>query len=163
MAARIPSDRAWRHFRFGWWTLLVFLSMGAILELFHAFKVEWYLDVGYETRRLMWRLAHAHGALLGLVNVVFASTLQLTGRPSGRSGEWASHCLIAATVVLPGGFFLGGASVYGGDPGLGVVVAPVGAVFLFVSVALVARGLGPASEPEEAGDGDGPGPEPGDG
>ena len=64
-----------RHLRFGWWSLLGFLILGLALELLRGFKVGLYLDVPNETRRLMWTLAHAHGALLGLVHIAFAVSL----------------------------------------------------------------------------------------
>ncbi|PYL06334.1 MAG: hypothetical protein DME34_09145, partial [Verrucomicrobia bacterium] len=57
-----------RNLRFGWWSLLVFLMIGAGLETLHGFKIGWYVDVGNETRRLMFTLAHAHGTALALVN-----------------------------------------------------------------------------------------------
>jgi len=63
----LPSDASKltsRHLLWGWWGLLVFLSLGIILEALHGFKVGAYLDVGNETRRLMWTLAHAHGTML---------------------------------------------------------------------------------------------------
>ena len=50
-----------RHLRIGYWALALFVTMGLLLETLHAFKVGAYLDVQNETRRLMWRLAHAHG------------------------------------------------------------------------------------------------------
>jgi len=37
------------------------------------------------------------------------------------------------------GFFLGGLFVYPPDPGLGIALVPIGGVFLFTGVALVAR------------------------
>jgi len=63
-----------RNLRFGWWSLLVFLSLGGVLETLHGFKVGWYVDVGNEMRRLMFTLAHAHGTALALVNIVAALT-----------------------------------------------------------------------------------------
>ena len=36
------------HLRFGWWSLLVFLSLGIALETLHGFKIGWYLDVANE-------------------------------------------------------------------------------------------------------------------
>ena len=63
-----------RNLRFGWWSLLVFLSLGGVLETLHGFKVGWYVDVGNETRRLMFTLAHAHGTLLALVNIAAVLT-----------------------------------------------------------------------------------------
>jgi hypothetical protein len=43
-----------------------------------------------------------------------------------------------ANIVLPGGFFLGGVTIYGGDPGLGILLVPVGAFFLLAGVLLTA-------------------------
>ena len=51
-----PSDLTSRHLRFGWGSLLVFVLLGGVLEGMHGFKVDWYLAVGNETQRLMWRL-----------------------------------------------------------------------------------------------------------
>ena len=33
------------HLRVGWWSLLIFLTLGLILEGMHGLKVGWYLDV----------------------------------------------------------------------------------------------------------------------
>jgi hypothetical protein len=127
-----------RHLVVGWWALLVFLTLGVVLEALHGFKVGWYLDLANETRRLMFRLGHAHGALLGLVNVAFALTLRALGEDAEREARVPSLCLLAATVLLPGGFLLGGLVVYGGDPGRGVLLVPVGAALFFVAVAVTA-------------------------
>lgn len=121
-----------RHLRFGWWALLAYLSLGMSLEAMHAFKVDWYLSVANETRRLMLTLGHSHGTLLALVNVAFA--LSLARLAPGGSRRVASHCLLAATLLLPGGFLLGGLVVYGGDPGPGILLVPVGALLLLVGV-----------------------------
>src|SRR4051794_6786004 len=59
------------HLRFGWWSLLLFLTLGMVLEGLHGFKVAWYLNVSTQTRRLLWTLAHAHGTALGLVHIAF--------------------------------------------------------------------------------------------
>lgn len=132
---------AQRHLAFGWWVLLTFLVLGGVLEALHGFKVSWYLAVGNETRRLMWTLAHAHGALLGIVNIAFALTIRALAEDSGdeeRSWTLPSSALLAATVFIPGGFFLGGTVVYGGDPGRGILLLPVGAVALFAAVFAIA-------------------------
>jgi hypothetical protein len=50
-------------------------------------------------------------------------------------------------VCLPGGFFLGGVSFYSGDPGLGVLLVPVGAVLLLAGVFMTARAMGVMAEP----------------
>jgi hypothetical protein len=87
----------------------------------------------------MWTLAHAHGTLLALINLVFATTVHLLAlTPKAR--KVASILLSGATVLMPSGFFLGGLVFYGGDPGFGILLLPLGAIFLLVAVYLVARG-----------------------
>jgi hypothetical protein len=129
---------ALRHLRFGWWALLLFASLGVTLEILHGLKIGWYLDLQNQTRRLMWTLAHAHGVLIALVNVVLASTLvNFTSRVT-RTIRIGSACLLCAGILVPGGFFLGGLTIYGGDPGLGILVVPVGALLLLGGVFLTA-------------------------
>jgi len=127
-----------RHLRFGWASLFVFAVLGGVLEAMHGFKVDWYLAVGNETQRLLWRLAHAHGTFLALVHVGFAATLGLAGE---RRPRLASPCLIGASVALPGGFLLGAFGSYGGDPGVGIVLVPLGLVLLLVAIASTLRSL----------------------
>ena len=138
---------AQRHLRFGWWTLLVFLTLGLVLEALHGFKIGAYLNLSNATRRLVWTLAHAHGTLFGLVNIAFAFTV-------GRLPDWparprviASACLRGATLLMPAGFFLGGVRVYSGDPGIGIVLVPVGGLLLLVAVLLTALAVKP-TKPE---------------
>ena len=128
-----------RNLRFGWWSLLIFLSLGAVLEALHGFKVRWYVDVGNETRRLMFTLAHAHGTLLALVNIVAGLSGRIVERFTLRSS--VSFALIWAAILLPAGFFFGGIVTYDGDPGLGVWLVPVGAALLFYSVGRIALDL----------------------
>jgi hypothetical protein len=49
--------------------------------------------------------------------------------------------LLAASVLMPGGFLLGGIWVYAGDPGLGILLVPVGGVLLFAAVLCAALSL----------------------
>ena len=130
-------DYARRHVKFGWWSLLVFASAGLVLESLHGFKVRGYVDASSETRRLMWTLAHAHGALVGLINIV--AGVMWRAFPLPPNPQLVSAALIAAGVLLPGGFFLGGVAFYGGDPGLGTLLIPVGAVLLLYALFSVAR------------------------
>lgn len=133
------------HLRFGWWALLGYLTLGIVLEVLHGFKIGWYLNVSSETRRLLFTLAHAHGTLLALVNMAFSfAVAQLCGW-SGTRRKVASSSLKAATVLLPGGFFLGGLVIYHGDPGLGILLVPLGALFLLLAVLLSALAMKPAN------------------
>jgi hypothetical protein len=119
----------------------VFAALGLVLESLHGFKVAAYLDVSNETRRLMWRLAHAHGALLGAINILFALTLGTSPSPVFPGVPRTSTALIAATILLPVGFFLGGVVFYSGDPGLGILLVPIGGVLLLLALFWTARGL----------------------
>ena len=86
MSLSEESALARRQARFGWWTLLTFLTLGIVIEALHAFKVPWLLDVQNETRRFMWRLAHAHGILASAMGT----------RNLGTAGTWA---IIAGTAI----------------------------------------------------------------
>ena len=127
-----------KHVALGWWSLLLFLSLGLVLEGLHGLKVGWYLDVSNHTRREMLTLAHTHGTLLSLVHLVFAFTVWMTGIRDGSRRRIASLSLTAALVCMPGGFLLGGLFFWGGDPGLGILLVPLGGLFLFVAVLLTA-------------------------
>src|SRR5260370_31278345 len=137
--AETIKKNAHRNLRFGWWSLLVFLSLGGALETLHGFKIGWYVDVGNETRRLMFTLAHAHGTLLALINIAARLTARKMDRFELRPS--VSFALIWAAILLPAGFFLGGIVIYDGDPGLGVWLVPIGALLLFYSLARVAIDL----------------------
>ncbi|HWE52065.1 MAG TPA: hypothetical protein VG273_19890 [Bryobacteraceae bacterium] len=129
-----------RHLRFGWYSFLAFATLGLVLETLHGFKIRAYLDLTNETRRLMWTLAHAHGTLLSLLNVLFALTLRLFPEVRVRHLKAVSNCLILATLLLPGGFLIAGFVTYGGDPGIGILVVPIGAVLLLIAICMLARG-----------------------
>ena len=124
-----------RHLAFGWWSLAVFASLGAVLEALHGWKVDWYLAVGNETRRLLWRLAHAHGTFLALLHLAFG----LGVAHAARAPRLASGCLVAASVCLPGGFLLAGLGAQGGDPGMAIALVPFGALLLVTAAIATAR------------------------
>jgi hypothetical protein len=144
------------HLRFGWWSLFVFTTLGLVLEAFHGFKAGLYLDVSNDTRRLMWTLAHAHGTLLAIINIVFGLSVYVAP-PTEREKRLISASLIGATVVLPAGFFLGGTVFYNGDPGLGILLVPLGAIMMLLAIMVVARSFpgsgsrkAPARSPRDA-------------
>ncbi|MBK7948461.1 MAG: hypothetical protein IPK00_06880 [Deltaproteobacteria bacterium] len=134
------EQTAAKHLAFGWWLVVASIALGTALEALHALKLGVYLDVANETRRLLWTLAHAHGALLGLVHVAFATSLPKLAALSPGGRTLASRALGAGSLLLPAGFFLGGVFVYEGDPGLGVLLAPVGAALVLVAVVVIALG-----------------------
>lgn len=116
--------------------MALFAALGIALEGMHGLKVAWYLEQANETRRLMFTLSHAHGTLLSVLNLVFGTLLQVMG--GGSSKMIASRCLLASTVLMPFGFFLGGLYIYAGDPGLGVMLVPAGALCLIIAASACA-------------------------
>ncbi len=128
-----------RHLRLGWWTLLAVVALGLGLALLRLLDIDAYQHPANETRRLMWTLAHVHAAVLGLLHVLFGVSFTLAPALAPASPRLPSRALTAAGLLLPAGFFLGGVSIYGGDPGLGILGVPVGAVCLLVAVVAVTR------------------------
>ncbi|MEE3285617.1 MAG: hypothetical protein VX311_13630 [Planctomycetota bacterium] len=147
-----------RHMVIGWWSLLIFVVLGLVLESMHGFKVAWYVNSGEpETTRLMMRLAHAHGTFLSLVHLAFAWTVSQATGFQGRSRSVASRSVQASGILVPAGFLLAGLpgfvktgglrlGVLGGDPGLGIVLVPIGALVLTLALYLVARGASTTPE-----------------
>ena len=124
------------HRRFGWTSLLLWMCLGLVLEMFHGIKLGSYLLD--PLRRELWILAHFHGSLLAVVNLVYVRWAEAPGTPAAaRVG--ASRALLAGSVLMPVGFLLGGAFHYEGDPGPGIFLAPIGALMLLYPVALQAR------------------------
>ena len=89
--AKALPDIAFWHLRVGWWSLLLFLTLGILLEAMHGFKVQAYLGEQNATRRLMWTLAHVHGTLLSLVHLGFASAANILGEPFVTNASWRSR------------------------------------------------------------------------
>ena len=121
--------------------MLVFATLGLVLESLHGFKVRAYLDVSNETRRLMWTLAHAHGTLLAVLNIVFGLSLRVVPEVTTSRLAIVSPALAGATIVMPAAFFLGGIVFYAGDPGLGILLLPVGAFLLLAAIFWIARDI----------------------
>jgi hypothetical protein len=132
------ADVARRHLRVGFAALAFFVLLGAVLEALHAFKVAGYLDAEHETRRLMLRLAHAHGTLLSILNIVFGLTAKAYPR---ACTALSSAAMFVSLALVPLGFGLGGISARGGDPGALVLLVPPGALSLFAGLLLTARRL----------------------
>lgn len=143
------ASLARKHVRFGWLMLAAFAIVGITLEGFHGFKTGWYLEDAYETRRLLFTLGHAHGALLSLINIVFGVTSAVLGGSLPRLLQ-VSRLLLVGTVLLPAGFFLGGFGLYGADPGVGVYLVPIGGLCVLAAFVIAALSSGspvPDAEP----------------
>ena len=134
----LPDQSALREFhaRIGWCLLALFGSLGLGLEILHAFKLQYYLGVMNETRRAMWTLAHAHGTLLAVVHLAYSATLPLLPQLAGAMGLLTSRLISLASCCMPLGFFLGGLVFLDGDPGLGILLVPVGAIALIAAATI---------------------------
>ena len=113
--------------RAGWLLLAISLPFGLTLEALHGFS---------EMRREMWRLAHAHGTLLGILCLVFAAIAEAHVAAPIRARVAAM--IRWGAVLMPLGFFLGGILNSEGDPSLGIALVPVGALLLVVALVRVA-------------------------
>jgi hypothetical protein len=120
--------------RTGWLLLAIALPFGVTLEALHGFKVQAYLSS--EMRREMWRLAHAHGTLLGILCLVFAALADRHVPDTIRPG--VATMIRWGAVLMPLGFFLGGVLNSEGDPSLGILIVPIGAVLLIWALVRVA-------------------------
>lgn len=119
-----------RTLRTGWLLLAVSLPLGVTLEALHGFKARFYL--ASELRRELWRLAHAHGTLLGILCLVFVTLAPQHLADSGRAS--IARLVRWGAVLMPLGFFAGGILNSEGDPSLGIVLVPVGAGLLLVAL-----------------------------
>ena len=126
------------HARLGWWMLAIFAACGLVLESLIGLRTPWLVDVGAETRRTMLRLAHAHGALLGLVHVAFAASLR-TGLVGVAESPWRSRLFTTGSLLVPVGFAAGGLWFLEAEPGLGVLLVPVGAIAVVAALVSIAR------------------------
>ena len=116
--------------RQGWISLAAWIVFGLLIEGLIGFRSPVLLDDS--TRREMFRLAHAHGTLLNLVLIAAAICAKLD---LVRLGPIASLGFRSAVVLLPAGFLLAGIWHFKDDPGLGILLVPIGAVLL-LAVAL---------------------------
>ncbi len=116
--------------RTGYWLLAVSLPLGVTLEALHGFKVRSFLES--EMRRELFRLAHAHGTLLGILCLVFAALAERNVPEASRTS--IARLIAWGAVLMPLGFFLGGILNSEGDPSLGIALVPVGAALLIVAL-----------------------------
>jgi hypothetical protein len=112
------------------------MSVGFLLESLMAFKASAYLDD--LQRRELFRLAHAHGSLLGVVLVLVALWVERGSRLSRA----AIFALRFGAVVMPVGFLAAGLWHPESDPGLAIWLVPIGAlplIFSLISIVLCSR------------------------
>lgn len=125
-----------RHLRLSLAATALFLALGLGLEAMLGLRAQGVLDD--PLRRELLRLGHAHGAILGLLNVALALAMERLG----TAAAWATRIRLAALVgaLAVGLGFVGGGLWHGPtDPGPLVLAVPAGAILL--ASALVATAL----------------------
>lgn len=132
----MKKDEVGRLRCFGWVSLFIWALGGACLEWAHAFKLAAYLDD--EVVRLMLRLAHAHGVGLSLVVLAFATSFDGLFDLNENHGANVGRTLRLGACMLPAGFLLGALCHSESDPGLGIGLAPVGALCVIMALAQTA-------------------------
>jgi len=132
--AKTTDSAIRKTLRAGWLLLAISLPFGVTLEALHGFKVQAYL--ASDMRREMWRLAHAHGTLLGILCLV--SGLLADAHIAEAVRPRVLAMIRWGAVLMPLGFFLGGVLNSEGDPSLGILLVPIGALLLVVALVRVA-------------------------
>jgi hypothetical protein len=120
-----------RHLRLSLAAVALFLAMGLALEAMLGLRAQGV--PGDPLRRELLRLGHAHGAILGLLNVALAFAMERLATPAA----WATRIRLAAlTGALAVGLgFVGGGLWHGRtDPGPLVLAVPAGAILLLSSL-----------------------------
>jgi hypothetical protein len=126
-------DRARRAARVhGFALLFVSACMGFTLEAAHALKLSSYLDVPLRRELLTW--AHAHGVGLALVLLAYASNAVVSTRTASHE-----RTLAAGSVLMPLGFALASIDLHESDPGVAIVLVPVGALLVLRALYVALR------------------------
>ena len=123
------------HVRLSLLLVAAFLGLGIIVESLLGTRAAALWDD--ELRREFVRLGHAHGGLLGLLNLGIGWAMLHLRTPEG----WARKLRVAAWsgAALVGLGFLGGGIWHGAtDPGLLILMVPTGALLLLSSLLVVA-------------------------
>lgn len=123
--------------RYGWTAVAVFMLIGLFLESLHLVKAPFYMEINI--RRELWTLAHAHGTLLGVLNIVFGLCAQ-SCIVSETKRATASVTLRTGALLMPVGFFAGGFYNSEVDPSPGILLVPIGALLVLHAVTITAIG-----------------------
>jgi hypothetical protein len=117
----------------GWISIAVWMTLGLLLEGLLGYKTPAYLLDN--ERRELFRLAHAHGTLLGLL-LVAAALCDAKFKLAAPRSVWLS--LRVGAGLMPLGFLLAGIWHYESDPGLAIWLVPPAALLLICGVVAVA-------------------------
>lgn len=137
-----------RHLRLALAVTTLFLAMGLWLEAMLGLRAQGLHDDAL--RREFLRLGHAHGALLGLLNVGLGLAMERLRTPAAWATRIRPAALCGALAVGLG--FVGGGLWHGPtDPGPLVLAVPAGAMLLVSSLGATVL-LRPAGAPQPPAD-----------
>ncbi|MCA9710655.1 MAG: hypothetical protein KDK70_32735 [Myxococcales bacterium] len=123
------------HLRLSLVLVVVFMASGLWLEAMLGLRADGWVDDAL--RRELLRLGHAHGGLLGLLNVGLGWAIERLGTPAAWAGRVRLAAWLGAAAVGLG--FVGGGLWHGPtDPGPLVLAVPAGALLLLSSLVAVA-------------------------
>lgn len=126
----------------GWLSVSLWMMFGLLLEGLLGYKIPTYLEDA--ERRELFRLAHAHGTLLGLVLVIAGVWLEKKAAPRG-----ALIALRVGAIVMPLGFALAGLWHPEGDPGPFIWLVPPGALLVIFGTLALALSARKRSTPDQ--------------
>jgi hypothetical protein len=139
-ASASPAHRLLRQ---GWASIAVWMSVGLLLEGLLGYKIPAYLSD--PQRRELFRLAHTHGTLLGILLIVAALALE-----RGAAVPKAAHtALRIGALLMPAGFFVAGIWHTEGDPGLAIWLVPPGALLVIYAAVAFTLAQFKKSTPED--------------
>lgn len=107
----------------GWISLAFWMVIGLFLEGLMGYKIPAYLEDSQ--RRELFRLAHTHGTLLGLLLIIGAICAKQFALEIGAPPRLA---LKIGTILMPTAFFIAGIWHSETDPGLAIWLVPVAAI-----------------------------------
>jgi hypothetical protein len=129
----LQDEEARRCRRFGWTTLAGWSLFGLALEAAHGFKLSLFLDD--QLRHTLLRLAHAHGVVLALVVLAFGGGAPaLYGDAPPAELRRTGALIRAGAFLIPLGFALAAIAPHEGDPGLPVLLVPLGGALLIAGL-----------------------------
>jgi len=117
----------------GWMAVAFWMSVGLLLEGLLGYKIPAYLSD--PQRRELFRLAHAHGTLLGVVLIAAGLCAERVAVALPKAAHLA---LRAGSILMPVGFFLSGVWHTESDPGLAIWLVPPGALMVIFGAVVIA-------------------------
>ncbi len=115
-----------------WLGVALWMSFGLLMEGFIGYRIPSYFADA--TRRELFRLAHAHGALLSIL--LFAAAFCADKFPN--TPQFAIWSLRAGVVLMPLGFLFAGVWHFRDEPGIAIWLVPTSALLIIFAAITMA-------------------------